>query len=401
MKTNYIYVLLCLIFIGCSNERIDEQNSSEDSLEVSSQKNHLKTIPIDETLKFLENLKTEHSANNFGRNSSDILLDVDILSLVQVDVEHTNAQLNVANATTKYDILETQFLQIEIDGNVETILYHHLPKTASNPLIQNDAFNGDVISTDLQGNVLSAFSIQDSELYGQYDLGAMSGTNFTDPCWGIGCGLTLDQIVITAPSTAPTSSVNPYFLDYSNYYQWTRSVNNFNTLGTAYASYYFNQAVREFNDKDVWDEEQDYTDEWNRLTECEKDFFKSVPEALYLAVGNRKEAQRAAFERFGNCLSSEPNGNPMRNTVGDAYRHAYFAALNTHNMGYTNAKALGDAHECETKPHEMDEMQMDLHNNSWGYLYGDTVSVVYEEQFYNSFMHAYNSGEIHILADCL
>ena len=69
-------------------------------------------------------------------------------------------------------------------------------------------------------------------------------------------------------------------------------------------------------------------------------------------------------------------------------------------MGYSNAKTLGDAHECEVPISELNEKEMDLHNNAWGYHYGSTVSVVNERQFHNSFMDALNKGQIRIIQEC-
>ena len=43
---------------------------------------------------------------------------------------------------------------------------------------------------------------------------------------------------------------------------------------------------------------------------------------------------------------------------------------------------------------------MDLHNNAWGYHYGSTFTFIDETQFYNSFMNAYNNGQIKILQEC-
>jgi len=128
-----------------------------------------------------------------------------------------------------------------------------------------------------------------------------------------------------------------------------------------------------FLDKDVWDDQNPY-DKWNKLTECEKDFFRSNPQHLYTARGNRTEAERVAIERFGSCVN--PNGHPLRNTIGDA-------------------------HECDTKPEEENEKEMDLHNNAWGYHYGSTFSIISESQFYTTFMNAYNNGQIKILQQCL
>ena len=153
----------------------------------------------------------------------------------------------------------------------------------------------------------------------------------------------------------------------------------------------------DFWNNDVWNIQNPY-DDWNRLTECEKAFFKSNPFALYLAKNNRSAAEKASWDRFKNCKT--PTKNPMHNTIGDAYRHAYFAALNTQNMGYNNAKKLGDAHECDVPQTKLNEKQMDLHNNAWGYLYGSTVSYISEEQFYTSFMDAFKKGKIKIIQEC-
>ena len=152
-----------------------------------------------------------------------------------------------------------------------------------------------------------------------------------------------------------------------------------------------------FLGQNVWNTQNPY-DEWNRLTDCEKDFFRSNPLHLYNAKANRSEAVRAAWKRFKSC--NTPNNNPMHNTIGDAYRHAYFAALNTHNMGYTNAKTLGDAHECDTPSNRLDEKKMDLHNNAWGYHYGTTFSVIVENQFFKTFMNAYKNGQIKVIQLC-
>ncbi|MDG2357690.1 MAG: hypothetical protein P8L21_05360, partial [Polaribacter sp.] len=152
-----------------------------------------------------------------------------------------------------------------------------------------------------------------------------------------------------------------------------------------------------FLEQNVWDTQEPY-DKWNKITECERDFFRSNPQHLYTARGNKAKAEKVAWERFGNC--NTPNDRPMLNTIGDAYRHAYFAALNTRNMGHTNAKSLGDAHECDTPSNKLDQKQMDIHNNAWGYHYGSTISTITESQFYTAFMNAFNSGQIKILQEC-
>ena len=117
-----------------------------------------------------------------------------------------------------------------------------------------------------------------------------------------------------------------------------------------------------------------------------------------MAKNNKSAAEKASWKRFKDCKT--PNRTPMHNTIGDAYRHAYFAALNTHNMGYGKAKSLGDAHECDVPLSQLNEKKMDLQNNAWGYLYGSTVSYISEEQFYISFMDAFKKGKIKIIQEC-
>ena len=83
------------------------------------------------------------------------------------------------------------------------------------------------------------------------------------------------------------------------------------------------------------------------------------------AKSNKSRAKNAAKDRFGNCTSI----HPLHNTIGDAYRHAYFSALNARNssFGYAKAVMLGYAHECETPNDKLNEKDMDLHNNNWGF----------------------------------
>lgn len=55
----------------------------------------------------------------------------------------------------------------------------------------------------------------------------------------------------------------------------------------------------------------------------------------------------------------------LHNGKGDAYRHAYFSALNSKSLGVALAKRLGDAHE--NKPNQpLLERTMDLRNNQIG-----------------------------------
>ena len=113
-----------------------------------------------------------------------------------------------------------------------------------------------------------------------------------------------------------------------------------------------------------------------------------------LIATSKKKAENTAKNRFPNC--------DLHNDIGDAYRHAYFSALNAQNssLGYVKAKQLGDAHECETPVSEQDEKTMDLHNNAWGYSFAGSNQYFTEAMFYSAFMTAFENGEIKILENC-
>lgn len=141
-----------------------------------------------------------------------------------------------------------------------------------------------------------------------------------------------------------------------------------------------------FLNQTVWDLNEPY-DPWNKLTECEKVFFTNHPLLLVNAIINRYMAEEATAELFPNC--------PAYNDLGDAFRHAYFAALNYRNMGYTNAKYLGDV------PQEyLNETEMDLHNNQWGYVYASENIGFSEIDFYEAFIAANNNNELITLINC-
>jgi hypothetical protein len=394
LKTGILFFGISLLFWNCEKNEILE--------ELNLQESELKTVPIENSMSFFKTINNNTLSKSVAKGNNDIGLKIDIESLEQVALTNTDAKLTIANASTKIENIETQILQIEIDGELQTVLFHHVPenntaeRTTSNRS-SSSYFSGSVYTTNLSGMVLSGFKINNGNVLGSFNI--FTGSYSTDPtdpiCYT--CGIQqLAEILIIG---------NPYHYAASGHttmddrqYQWSRSSNNYSSMGIAYANYYRRKAVIEFTKKDVWNPQDPY-DKWNELTECEKSFFKSNTHHIFTARGNRRAAVRVAQKRFGNCITPN-NTNPMYQTIGDAYRHAYFAALNTRNMGYTNAKALGDAHECNPETSSGEDKAMDLHNNAWGYHYGSTFSIIDEGQFFTTFMDAYNNGQIKTIVGC-
>lgn len=390
--------IVTLVLFNCSDD-LQEENVLSESLNL--QEEDLSTVPLESTLDFFNSLNTTNRLSRTSGDQTNIGLEIDIASLEQVDITNTDAKLNIANATTKFDNVETQILQIEIDGTLQTVLFHHIPEdtSASNSNSARAAafsFTGSVFTTNLSGIVLSGFRINLGNISGSFNFKTPIYNTDPDPCWGIGCGIELDEVVLRPPSPSNYAAVNHQTMN-NRAYQWGRSSNNYSSMGTAYANYYWQRAVSEFAEQDVWNKEDPYTD-WNKLTECGKTFFKSNPNLLWSAKSNKSNAENAAKDRFGDCTPT----HPLRNTIGDAYRHAYFSALNARNssFGYTKAVMLGYAHECETPNNLLNEKDMDLHNNNWGFNYTKNNQQFSEAEFYTAFMNAYNNNEFIILKPC-
>ncbi len=100
---------------------------------------------------------------------------------------------------------------------------------------------------------------------------------------------------------------------------------------------------------------------YQELTACEKELLKANPAVGITLQNNADLANAKTKEIFGLYI----NGNG-HNDCGDAFRHAYFNALNTLSWSDSYAKEWGDAHECDTPLDEVLEKSMDLHNNAIG-----------------------------------
>ncbi len=96
---------------------------------------------------------------------------------------------------------------------------------------------------------------------------------------------------------------------------------------------------------------------WRSLTDDERDLISREPFAAWGIYQNREIAVQETIRRFGQ------NG---RNNKADAFRHAYYNALNAEFAGVDLAEEFGNAHESET-PQELSlEKEMDLFNNEAG-----------------------------------
>ncbi len=80
---------------------------------------------------------------------------------------------------------------------------------------------------------------------------------------------------------------------------------------------------------------------------------------------------------------------------GDAFRHAYWNALNVKSVGSDIAKAFADAHESETP--EGNDKTMDLRNNTVGRNIGRSYSNSSNNTIKNKVIEAVNAGRLNRL----
>ncbi|MDB0025580.1 hypothetical protein N9E92_00100 [Polaribacter sp.] len=124
-------------------------------------------------------------------------------------------------------------------------------------------------------------------------------------------------------------------------------------------------------------------DVWRELTQKEKEIFKLYPAAAIILNRNRTIAEQRTILNYGN------NG---LNDNSDAFRHAYFNALNSRDMGKWLAKKLSDAHESETPTIWSLEVQMDLFNNNIGHQVGHDFPNDNDIQIGNTIKDKINNG---------
>ncbi|RTY86204.1 hypothetical protein [Flavobacterium sp. GT3R68] len=104
---------------------------------------------------------------------------------------------------------------------------------------------------------------------------------------------------------------------------------------------------------------EDPYESWKTVSKQEKLLIKNFPEVAYRIYQRRDVAMQTTFMYFGN-VPGNLNGK------ADAFRHAYFQAINTAAMGVYTTKLFSDAHESETPDRWIKEKQMDLYNNQKG-----------------------------------
>lgn len=134
--------------------------------------------------------------------------------------------------------------------------------------------------------------------------------------------------------------------------------------------------------------EQDYK---NRMSVSERQIFDSM--SRFNQLGYLANAQKATWK------SEELFPNSLRNGKGDAFRHAYWNALNVILLGDNLAESLATAHEDQppTYTYSHKETQMDLFNNEVGRSKHSWFSNGFSS-LTNSIINSITNGELRYLS---
>ncbi|EKB58753.1 DUF6973 domain-containing protein [Bergeyella zoohelcum] len=99
---------------------------------------------------------------------------------------------------------------------------------------------------------------------------------------------------------------------------------------------------------------------WNKLNEKEKNILKWDLQ-FYKVLDIQKNAEKA-FK-----MTEEVFGHQGKGDESDAFRHAFWQALNVRDVGEDFTRKWSDAHEYSTPQNEIStDLFMDIHNNDVG-----------------------------------
>lgn len=251
---------------------------------------------------------------------------------------------------------KTNPLQFLLYGQLNNNTIHNWVELQNCKKTKNN-INGVIVLKELDNSVINQFEIRNNQIFSPNSslnkLSSLSINSSVD-----------EEIMIELPPVVVVGYINNESLNYWNLYwlfnmnyNWYNQFAQIDVLGLGD----INGAgpVIPFNDlypetPEILEFELDYK---NRMSEEEIGIFNSMTREQQLKyLWNANKAENMARNLFPNSIF---------NGKGDAFRHAYFSALNSESLGVELAKKLGDAHENIFSPVLL-EREMDLRNNQIG-----------------------------------
>ncbi|ANO47693.1 yd repeat protein [Flavobacterium columnare] len=130
---------------------------------------------------------------------------------------------------------------------------------------------------------------------------------------------------------------------------------------------------------------------WNRLNNAEKNIIK-WDVRFYKANDIEKNAD-AAF-----AMTEATFGKQGKGDESDAFRHAFWQATNTQDVGESFTRKWSDAHEYGTSTNEVrTDLYMDIHNNDVGIEIGKANPKATPEELRNIILDRISKGDLLII----
>ena len=136
-----------------------------------------------------------------------------------------------------------------------------------------------------------------------------------------------------------------------------------------------------------------YKERWNKLNRQEQ--IVLLYDIRFMKAFDMDKNSKLAVEE-----TEKQYGRNGKGDESDAFRHAFWQALNTQDVGEDFTRKMSDAHEYSTPAKEVDlDLIMDIHNNDLGIQAGKENPQASPEELTSIIKSRMNAGELLIIKD--
>lgn len=190
--------IFLLLITGCAKD----DSLSEDIL---LGQEIYETVSTSQVFDLLKPDSSISSARETANSAPFATPNLDLIT--QEELINTNAFVTIVPATIPYDNIYSRILLLNVNGEMLSVLFNMVPDQEAT----SDKFTGDYIITNLDGEFINGYKVENGLKVSQYLLSTNSSTTISsrNECEGITCGLVGDEILIIAIVEEPTVYISP------------------------------------------------------------------------------------------------------------------------------------------------------------------------------------------------
>ncbi len=155
IKLFLLIMLFSIGFTSCEKDNQFKPSVSENSL-------NLQTVHPKDVAEAFKAFK----AANLNKSGQSSWITPYFQYNDSIGIDNSNAHITVTPVVTTVSNAYSRLFSLEINGEVESVLYHMIPDSIST----SNSFWGKVLITDLSGDLLSAFDVEDNLYINYYDI---------------------------------------------------------------------------------------------------------------------------------------------------------------------------------------------------------------------------------------